>query len=526
MPRIAVPYRATGRFSPLALDYLDAAPALREFYRWSADADGLHAAMQARVFRPATRTTLCDAFERQYAHMEVRPEVRANLDRLRRSDTLTVTTGHQLCLFTGPLYVPFKIIDVIRLARELSTAQREVVPVFWMATEDHDRAEIDHTWINSVKVQWPGEAAGAVGRLKLEGIGPVLDQVDALLGPGSHADEMRELLRRCYRPEYGLAKATRLFVDALFGRFGLLILDADDPALKAVFAPLMREELLNQVAERSVHYADAKLAAHYSVQAHARDINLFYLRPGQRSRIERRDGHYQVLDGGPSFTLDQLLAELERHPEDFSPNVLLRPVYQEAILPNITYVGGGGELAYWFQLKWLFQALQVPMPVLLLRTSAAFLGEKDAKRLSGLGLTLEQVFGPVAELEAELAKRNASFDTGLDSERKRSDLLYAGLTARAKAADPTLERAVAAIAKRAANGLDALERKLVRAAKREQEEKLEQLHRVHEHLFPGGGLQERRDNFIPYYLSEGPAFFDRLLAELDPLDARFKVLQG
>ncbi|MEO8733343.1 MAG: bacillithiol biosynthesis cysteine-adding enzyme BshC, partial [Flavobacteriales bacterium] len=395
MERTAVNYRATGRFSPLVLDYLDAAPALREFYRWSADADGLHAAMQARTFDPTARKTLCAAFDRQYAGMEIRPEVRANLDRLRKPNTLTVTTGQQLCLFTGPLYVPFKIIDVIRLARELSSAKRDVVPVFWMATEDHDRAEIDHTWINNVKVQWPGEAAGAVGRLKLDGIDAVFDKVDALLGPGSHADEMRELLRRCYRPEYDLAKATRLFVDALFGRFGILILDADDPALKAVFAPLMREELLNQVTERSVHYADAKLAEHYAVQAHARDINLFYLRPGQRSRIELRGDLYQVLEGGPAFTLDQLLAELEQHPENFSPNVLLRPVYQEAILPNIAYVGGGGELAYWFQLKWLFQAVQVPMPVLLLRTSAAFLGEKDQKRLADLGLTVEQIFRPI-----------------------------------------------------------------------------------------------------------------------------------
>lgn len=524
MSRIAVPYRATGRFSPLVLDYLDAAPALREFYRWSADADGLHAAMQARTFDPHVRKVLCDALDRQYAGMEIRPEVRANLDRLRKPNTLTVTTGHQLCLFTGPLYVPFKIIDVIRLARELSSAQRDVVPVFWMATEDHDRAEIDHTWINDVKVQWPGEAAGAVGRLKLDGIEAVLDQVDALLGPGSHADEMRALLRRCYRPEFDLAKATRLFVDALFGRFGILILDADDRALKAVFTPLMREELLNQVAERSVHYADAKLAAHYSVQAHARDINLFYLSPGQRSRIELRGDLYQVLDGGPSFTLDQLLAELDQHPENFSPNVLLRPVYQEAILPNIAYVGGGGELAYWFQLKWLFQALQVPMPVLLLRTSAAFLGEKDAKRLADLGLTVEQIFRPIEELEVELAKKNASFDTSLAEERKQMERFYADLTARAKSADPTLEKAVAAVAKRAANGADAMERKLVRAAKREQEDKLEQLHRVHHHVFPGGGLQERRDNFIPFLVNEGSAFLDRLLAELDPLDVRFKVL--
>lgn len=526
MQRTAISYRDTGRFSPLALDYLDAVPGLREFYRWSADEDGLHAAAQARAFDAVTRRTLCDALDRQYAQMEMRPQVRANLALLRKPDTLTVTTGHQLCLFTGPLYLPFKILNVVRLAQQLSTAQRAVVPVFWMATEDHDRPEIDHTFIHGRKVIWPGTTAGAVGRLKLDGISAVLDEVDALLGPGSHADELRALLRRCYRPEHDLAQATRLFTDALFGHYGILILDGDDPGLKRVFAPLMREEMLNQVALRSVRYADEKLSVHWRTQAHARDMNLFHLRPGHRSRIELQGDRYHVLDGGPSFNLDELLAELEQHPENFSPNVLLRPVYQEAVLPNIAYVGGGGELAYWFQLKWLFQALQVPMPVLLLRTSAAFLRDKDLGRLKALGLTVADLFGPLEELRAQLATEQASFPTAITAEKEEAERFYAALAARVRAADPTLEGAAHAIAVRAMHGLDAMGNKLVRAAKREQEAPLEQLARMHEHLFPGGGLQERRENFMPWYVREGPAFFDRLLAELDPLDARFKVLPG
>lgn len=526
MERIAIPYRATGRFAPVILDYLDAVPELREFYRWSADEDGMHAAAQARKFDPASRRTLCDALDRQYAQMEVQPQVRANLDLLRKPNTLTVTTGHQLCLFTGPLYLPFKILNVVRLAQKLSTAERAVVPIFWMATEDHDRPEIDHTFIHGKKVTWPGATAGPVGRLKLDGIAAVLDEVDVLLGAGSHADELRALLRRCYRPELDLAQATLLFVDALFGRFGILILDGDDRELKRVFAPVMREELLNEVAARSVNYADEKLAAHWRTQAHARDINLFHLRPGHRSRIELQGDNYQVLDGGPAFTMDELLAELDQHPEHFSPNVLLRPVYQEAILPNVAYVGGGGELAYWFQLKWLFQALQIPMPVLLLRTSAAFINNKDLERLKALGLSVPELFGPLEELRARLATEQASFPTSITAEREQAAHFYAALSARARAADPTLEGAAEAIAKRAQHGLDTLGKKLVRAAKRQQEAPLEQLALVHEHLFPGGGLQERRENFMPWYVREGPAFFDRLLAELDPLDARFSVLPG
>lgn len=524
MPRIAIPYGETGRFSPLVVDYLGDNKELRELYGERPDREGLQQAARRRTFAPGTREVLCAALERQYAGMPVHPEVRANLDRLRQATTLTVTTGHQLCLFTGPLYVPFKILNVVRLARTLSTATHPVVPIFWMATEDHDRPEIDHTWINGHRVAWPGETAGAVGRLSLEGIGPVLDQVDALLGPGAHADELRGLLRRCYTPEHDLAKATRLFVDALFARFGVVVLDGDDPELKRLFAPVMREELINQVAVRAVHYANEKLDGRYRSQAYARDINLFHLRPGHRSRIELQGEHYQVLDGGPSFSLDELLARLGNHPQEFSPNVLMRPVYQEAILPNVAYVGGGGELAYWFQLKWLFQALQVPLPVLMLRTSGAFLGANDARRLEKLDLRVADLFRPLEDLRKQVALTGASFSTSLDTERDKAARFYAELRQRAVQADPTLEGAVNAIEQHALRGLERLGKKLVRAAKRHQEAPIKQLEMVHGHMFPDDGLQERRDNFMPWYAKEGPGFFDRLLNSLDPLDPRFSVL--
>lgn len=524
MQRIAIPYAETGRFSRLVEDYLAGDPQLREFHQWPPDEDGLHQAASARAFDPAKREVLCRVLQQQYAGMQVDPAVRQNLQLLELPSTLTVTTGHQLCLFLGPLYVPFKVLNVVKLARRLSTPDRAVVPVFWLATEDHDRAEIDHAFINGAKVQWPGTPAGAVGRLKLEGIQAVLAQVEPLLGRGADADAMRDLLRRCYRAEYTLAQATRLFADALFGRFGVLVLDADDPELKRLFAPVMAEELINQVAARTVHYANEKLAGHWRSQAFARDINLFHLSPGKRSRIEQQNGKYQVLDGGPAFTFDQLNAELEAHPERFSPNVLLRPLYQETILPNIAYVGGGGELAYWMQLRWLFQAVQVPMPVLLLRTSAAFIGPKDVEALERLGLSVADLFRPLEALRAQVARHLVPFPVSVDAERALAASLYVALRERARAADPTLEGAVLAAEARAMHGLDAVERKLLRAAKRREQQPLDRLGRVYGRFFPAGGLQERRENFLPWYAREGPAFLDRLLDALDPLDPRFSVL--
>ncbi len=524
MHRNPFTYHSTGRFTPIVLDYLDGAPLLTDHSIFRPDQEGLGAAMSARRFDPGMRARLSSALERQYAGVAITPETRANLDALKREGTLTVTTGHQLCLFTGPLYLPFKILNVIRLARELTTADRAVVPIFWMASEDHDRAEIDHAWMNGKKITWPSEGGGAAGKAKLTGIGAVLTELDPLLGAGAHADELRAMVSACYREEHTLAQATRLFINALFGRFGLVILDGDDADLKRAFAPIMQEELLNEVVKRTVDYANQKLEEHYTVQAHARDINLFYLRDGARSRIVREDDRYRVLDVGPSFTLDELLAELQQHPERFSPNVLMRPLYQETILPNIAYVGGGGELAYWLQLRWLFQGMQLPMPALVLRTSATLLSAKDDARWKELGLEIGDLFADANELRARVATAQAGFSTDLSRERADLQEFFDRLGTRVRVVDPTLVGTVITSAQQAAKGLAHVEEKLVRAAKRQQETALQRIDSVLAHVFPEGMLHERRDNFMPWYCANGPTFFDELLAQLDPLDAQFSVL--
>ncbi|HRF81914.1 MAG TPA: bacillithiol biosynthesis BshC, partial [Flavobacteriales bacterium] len=248
---------------------------------------------------------------------------------------------------------------------------------------------------------------GAVGRMKLNGIAAQVEEAIAALGVGTDAERVAAMLRKAYTEEHSLAEATRIFIHDLFGHYGLVIVDGDDAALKRLFTPIITEELVNQVAARAVSYANERIETRYPVQAHAREINLFYLRNG-RSRIVQEGDHFQALDGGPRWTLEELLVRVEAHPEDLSPNVLLRPVYQEHILPNIAYIGGGGELAYWIQLRWLFQALRVPMPVVFLRTSAATISEKHLRQWNELGLSATDLFGYLLTLKGEVAKRKVS----------------------------------------------------------------------------------------------------------------------
>ena len=519
-----IPYADTDRFSPLVLGHLAGDRRVAPLRHRDPDLPGLIAAARDREFDPHTRQVLRSVLEKQYAGVAMHDAVRSNLTALGKQGTLTITTGHQLCLFTGPLFFPLKVINAVAMAARL---QRElkgtpVVPVFWMATEDHDRAEIDHAWINGKKVEWPGKAEGAVGRLKLSGIEEVIAKAGELLGAGTNADRLRELLKECYKPEFTLAHATRHFVNALFGRSGVICLDADDPQLKRLFLPIMRKELMERFSEKAVEEANSRIAEDFKVQAHAREINLFYLAENDRARIIDHGGK-AVPENDQRSSID-LLDELEEHPERFSPNVLLRPLYQETILPNVAYIGGGGELAYWLQLKPLFDRSAIPMPVLLLRTSVALLPQKEFRRMQDLGLSIKDLFLPVEELRGRIAREKAGFRTDMEQERSELNVLFEELRSRAASIDDTLERSAGSAAHLANKGLDHLEKRFVRAAKAHTEKELVRLQMILDVLFPAGGMQERRENFMTFYLRYGDEFFDILLKHLDPLDRNFAVL--
>jgi uncharacterized protein YllA (UPF0747 family) len=210
-----------------------------------------------------------------------------------------------------------------------------------------------------------------------------------------------------------------------------------------------------------------------------------------------------------------------QRPQDLSPNVLLRPLYQELVLPNIAYVGGAGELAYWLQLKWLFQAMQVPMPVVLPRCSAGTIGAKAFKHWSDAGLTAEELFDPLHEVQARAAVAAAGADVDLANEQQALEAFYAGLATRAASLDPTLGGAVEAARSRARKGLDRIAKAMVRSTKQREQVLLDRLARAHAELFPAGGLQERRLSFMPLLATHGDALFDHWLDMLDPLKPGF-----
>jgi bacillithiol biosynthesis cysteine-adding enzyme BshC len=497
----------------LLLDYLDKKPAVTDFYTCYPTLENFNQLiLQQADFDQEKRETLVKVLDRQYQNLPQKPDFRSLLD----SKTFTVTTGHQLNIFTGPLYVIYKLVTIINLAKELKKAYPDYnfVPVYWMATEDHDFAEIASFHLFGKKYTWEGDKKGAVGRLDPRDLKEVLSELT----------ESIPLFEKSYREYATLADAVRCYMNELFGDQGLVCIDADDADLKRSFLPIVRDELLNQTSVGLVNETTSKLAAlGYHTPIHAREINLFYLLEGLRERIVKAEGRYEVLNTTISFTQEEILKEAEVHPERFSPNVVLRPVYEEIILPNLAYIGGPSELPYWMQLKSAFDFFKVPFPLLIPRNFALYINAANRKRMEKLGLDLEELFLEEINLRKTYVEKKSEKSLTLAEEKASFDQLFNSIVAKAIAVDKSMEGAVNAERAKLFNSFENLEKRIKKAEERNHEAEVTQLMALKSKLFPGGNLQERHENFLNYYLND-PEFVNKLLDTFNPLDFRFNVL--
>lgn len=373
MTLTALPLAQTGQFSPLFLDYINRKADLQPFYNAFPTPEIFADAARQRDFAPEKRRTLHQVLTAQYAGYGSQA-IASQIDSLLGHKTYTVTTGHQLNIFSGPLYVIYKLATTVNLARNLNRLHPDChfVPVYWMATEDHDLAEINHFHLFGTKHTWHTEQTGAVGRMDPGGIAEIV----------SGLNPKPALFEKAYATHKTLAGATRHWATELFGDQGLLCLDADHPALKKQFAGAMQADAFERVTFKTVGETSARLEAlGYKPQVNPRETNLFYLDGSTRERLVNDHKRFRVLNTDLSFSKDELAQLMESQPEKFSPNVLLRPAYQETVLPNLAYVGGPAEIAYWLQLKGLFAALQTPFPVLLPRNFALVVNPANRKRL-------------------------------------------------------------------------------------------------------------------------------------------------
>jgi len=525
----SVPFKNTGYFSKLICNYLDKDAKIAPFYDNFPDITGFKKQIDIRTDKKEVidRPALVEALLGQYQNIQTSVSTKQNIDFLKRKTTFTVTTGHQLNLFTGPLYFIYKIIATINLAERLKKEfpKNDFVPVYWMATEDHDFEEINFFNFKDKKVQWKHESQGAVGRLSTEGLDNIFDMFSSQLDRSKNADELRLLFQEAYLKHSNLTDATRYLANALFGTYGLVIVDGDDVLLKKLFIPYVEEELLDKTSFKKVSDTIKNLKKEYKIQVNPREINLFYLTDGLRERILLEDSGYRVNNTDISWNAEEMLKEVSDFPERFSPNVILRPLYQEVILPNLCYIGGGGELAYWFELKSMFTEFQVPFPILMLRASAVLATSKQVQKLKKLTISNEEIFLKQNDLISKKIKDISDISIDFSSQRKYLQQQFKDLELLAKQTDESFLGAVKAQEAKQLKGLNKLEKRLLKAQKRKMNAIVDRITILQDQLFPKQRLEERYRNFSEIYVAHGKYFMEKLKEELDPLLGEFQIIE-
>jgi len=521
-----LPYRQTGYFSRIITDYLDQAAELSPFYKHAVSPEGLQAAITARKQSPVNRAVLVEALREMYAGATPAPLVQQNIEKLAEENTFTVCTAHQPAIFTGHLYFIYKILHTIRLADYLckQNPAAHFVPVFYMGSEDADLEELGNIHLGGEKLVWDTKQTGAVGRMKTKGLDKLLYRIEGELSVQPFGKQLVTMLKEAYLESPDIQTATFRLIHRLFAEYGLVVLIADKASFKQLMIPVFGDDLFYQKPSAIVNQTIDQFPVHYKVQATPRPINLFYLKDNVRGRIELKDDTFLVHTTDLQFTHEQMREELHRHPERFSPNVILRGLFQETILPNIAFIGGGGETAYWLELRGLFDHYKTPFPVLILRNSFLLLEQEWKEKMEKAGFGVADLFLSAEELVNQLVKRESTQTLNLEEEIALANRYYESLKELARPVDPTLAQHVTALQTKAVEPLRTLEKKLLKAEKRKFADQQRQLFALKAALFPQGELQERVENFMPWYARSGQDFIRELYACSPVLEQEFAVL--
>ena len=500
-------YQETGRFSKLVLDYINQKESVKDFISEFPTIKNFRKQIDKKSNDIIDRELLFEVLKEQNTKIELSKSSQSNLNLLKDNNTYTVTTGHQLCIFTGPLYFIYKIISTINLVNSLKSQypSYNFVPVFWLASEDHDLDEISSINLFNKKISWKTDQKGSVGRMKLDDFDLVLDELDDLMCNDKNYQFLREIFRNSYNKQNNLSEATRVLINHLFGSYGLLVIDGDDKKLKRKLIDVIDKDINENHFYKIISNTNKKIQKLYHKQAFVRPVNFFDISNNNRVRIENKIYKQKISDS----------------PENYSPNVLLRPIYQEMILPNIAYVGGGGEISYWLQLRDVFSELSLSMPIIVLRNSVLFIDEKQSEKITDLGLNSFDFFSKTDEIIRDYIK-NTSDNIDISSQISSINDSFFSISKNIK--DQGLIASLNALNQKTNNSLNDLEKKIIKNLKNNKVDKINQINKLKALFFPENNLQERHHSFVMAYSKFGDNFIKNLISSLDPLDTNFVIL--
>lgn len=522
-----IPYQRTGKFQTIVTDYLAGKDFLQSFYQFPPTLENLNAAIAQKQNASIQRDVLVKQILKQYNSTGLLDEIAQNqISALTKPTTFTITTGQQTGILLGPLYACYKIISAINWSKEAKKLfpTFDFVPVFWMATEDHDVAEINHVWVEKKRYNWETNQIGPVGRFSTEGLTELVHDLKSHAGLDADSKSIIDIFEKSCTCKT-LADATRYIVHAIFGKYGVISIDADDVELKKQFSKIIFQDITEQNSYQEVFKTRALLEKHYKSQVHGREINFFYLLDGYRERIVISGNEYATNDGKFKWNKESWEKEVGEFPDRFSPNVVMRPLYQECILPNLVYIGGGAEIAYWLELKGVFDFYNVPYPILALRNSALVLDVKNVYKLSNAGLKIEDLFLEKSVLQRKVALQKANDDLTLSSEKAQLKEIANKLEGIASHIDAPTKSAAIAFEKRLEAQMERFSLKLIRQQKKKSEIEMQQIESLLAYANPGGTLQERKESIATLIQRFGFGILDELIEIMHVENEGFLVLE-
>jgi bacillithiol synthase len=501
-----LPFAQIPHTTRLFTDFLAYPPQVHPFYPHSPYfSEWLKEEASAIRYDASRRERVSGILDRQNRSWDASPQTLANLTRLR-AGAAAVVTGQQVGLFGGPMFAMYKALTAIKLAEEATKAGVDTVPVFWLATSDHDLAEVNHVAfpgpdgvLQTVATTSQGVPSAPVSAVGLGAeILPVVEQAGALLGES----DVTGFLREAYRPGETLGIAFARLYTRLFAQWGVILLDASDPELHRVAEPMYRSAIENAAALNAALLArgEALEAAgyHQQVKVVPSTVLLFTMKDGARTPIHRLGtseaefviGHE---DGAEKISKEQLLARIASAPEDFSPNVLLRPVAQDYLLPSLAYTGGAAEAAYFAQVGAVYEVVLGRVTPIVPRFSATIIEPKTQRLLERYGISLREVLNGPDALRQQLAAHGLPGDlqAAFDAANKSLESNLAAISEKLEKLDRTLVEAAETASSKMRYQLDRLRTQAARAELQKGEVVGRHAESLTQSLFPGKGLQER-----------------------------------
>ena len=502
MKKETISFKETGYFSKKFLDFID-----NESLSYYPNEKNILNVIKNFNFSKVNRELLSKELEFQYKSLVTSSIVNDNIKSIMSDNTFTVTTGHQLNIFTGPMYVIYKIVSVIKLSRMLSEKypKYKFVPIYWMASEDHDFDEIKSFYSSGKTYSWDIESKGPVGNLNTEALKNIFDEDISI----------PDFFREAYSSSSSLSEAVRKYMNHLFGEYGLITIDPNSKNLKKSISDIIVDDVVNNTIEK------VEKSSEKTSDVYVRKINFFFQGSDFRERIDKTN-KYNILSTNLSFTEKEIKDKIGSSPELFSPNVITRCLYQQRILPNICYIGGPAEIVYWESFKKFFEYYDISYPVLVPRDFVLLITTKIQKLINKLKLSLTDLFIDKNKIENKVLGIEKDESKNFKKEIDDINKILDNISEKFETEDPTMKPHVLATAKKMENRLLQIEKRFINKHKKNNDKLINQILDLYSFIKPDNSIQERKENFMSFYDLN---FIENLLENLDPLDFQFKILK-